>query len=72
MTPTKNTLLGSMFEALTTTEGMQQAMEKTIQAAKAFPKMALGTLFAQIEQSTLGVFKAMIGLKRRTGESVRN
>ena len=58
----KNTLLGSMFDALTTTEGMQQAMEKTIKAAKAFPKMALGTLFAQIEQSTIGVFKAMISL----------
>jgi len=58
----KNTLLGSMMDALTTTEGMQQAMEKTIKAAKAFPKMALGTLFAQIEQSTIGVFKAMINL----------
>jgi hypothetical protein len=72
----KNTLLGSMFEALTTTEGMQQSMEKTIQAAKAFPKMALGTLFAQIEQSTIGVFKAMIGLNaelaKATGISGKN
>ena len=58
----KSTLLGSMFDAAASTEGMQHAMEKTAKAAKAFPKMALGTLFAQIEQSTIGVLTATIGL----------
>ena len=72
----KNTLLGSMLDAVTSTEGMQHAMEKTMKAAKAFPKMALGTLFAQIEQSTIGTFKAMLDLNaelsKATGISGKN
>ena len=58
----KTTLLGSMLDAVTSAEGMQQAMEKTLKSMKAIPKLAIGTLLAQIEQSSIQVFTAMVGL----------